>query len=126
MSSCTTKMWVTTIVPPWAGSSNLAEDAMLPVCRVRPDLGLPFSEVGRFLPGRAVDDLGPIDLVDRQISRHRRNRRMFEPIARARADPGDLEDGRHVVLVKDGFKSRLEVLRNALLHDKDVWHLCSS
>src|SRR6267378_2098496 len=97
MSSCTTKAWVMTVAPPWSRSGDLAEDAVLAVGRVRPDLGLPLAEVGSLLPGRAVDDLGGVDLVDRQVTRHCGDRRVVEPIARARADPGDFEDRRHVI-----------------------------
>src|SRR5438132_14281362 len=108
MSSCTTKAWVMTVAPPWSGSGDLAEDRVLAIGRVRPDLGLPFAEIGGFLPGRAVDDLGGVDLVDRQIARHRRDRRMVEPVARARPHAGDLEDRRHVILVIDAGERSCE------------------
>src|ERR1700737_1771273 len=104
MSSCTTKAWVMTVAPPRSGSGDLAEDAVLAVGRVRPDLGLPLAEVGSLLPGGAGDDFGGGDLIDREITGHRRDRRMIEPIARAGADPGDLEDRRHVILVIDGVE----------------------
>src|SRR6266851_10280287 len=118
MSSCTTKMWVMTIVPPLSGSGDLLKDRVLAIGRVRPDLGLPLAEVGSLLPGRAVDDLGRIDLVDRQVARHRRDRRMLEPIARAGADPGDLEDRRHVILVIDAVEIGFEVLGD--VHNSSV------
>src|SRR6516162_3996231 len=120
MSSCTTKTWGMMIHPTRAGSGDLAEDAVLAVRRVRPDLGFPFAEIGGLLPGRAVDDLGSVDLVDRQIARHRRDRRIFEPITGAGADPGDLEDRRHVILVIDAVEFRFEMLRDVHLHDIDV------
>src|SRR5262249_54043724 len=90
--------------------------------RVRPNLGLPLAEVRRLLPGRTVDDLGGVDLVDRQISRHRRDRRMLEPIARAGPHPGYLEDRRYMILVIDAVEFRLEMLRDVHLHDIDVRH----
>ena len=40
------------------GSSDPPEDAVLAICRIWPDFGLPFAEIGGFLPGRAVDDFG--------------------------------------------------------------------
>src|SRR5882724_13170763 len=120
MSSCTTKAWVMTVAPPWSGSGDLAEDAVLAVGRVRPDLGLPLAEVGGLLPGWAVDDLGGVDLVDRQIAGHCGDRRMVEPIARAGAHPGDLEDRRHVILVIDAIEFRFEMQRDVHLHDIDV------
>src|SRR6516162_4412555 len=112
MSSCTTKMWGMVMVLPRGRSGDLAEDAVLAVCRVRPDLGLPFAEIRGLLPGRALDDLGPVDLVDRQIARHRRDRRIFEAIARAGPHSGDLEDRRHMILVIDAVEFRLKVLRD--------------
>src|SRR5271165_4347048 len=120
MSSCTTKMWVKMFVPPRAASRDFAEYAVLPVCRMRPDLRLPLAEIGGLLPGRAVDDLGRVDLVDRQIARHRRDRRMLEPIARAGPHAGDLEDRRHVILVIDAVEFRFEMLRDVHLHDIDI------
>src|SRR5271166_3914291 len=115
MSSCTTKRWGMTIVPPLLvsvrSSGNLAKDAVPAVGRVGADLWLPLAEIGSLLPGRTVDDFGGIDLVNRQIARHRRNRRVIEAIARAGSDAGNLQDRRHVIFVIDTVELRFEVLR---------------
>src|SRR5215831_6066835 len=114
MSSCTAKMWGISGDPP--------ENAVLPVCRVRPDLRLPLAEIGGFRPGGAVDDFSGISLVDRQVARHTRDGRMFEPIARAGSDARDLEDRRDVVLVVDAVEFGLEMLRDIHLDDIDIRH----
>src|SRR5277367_6972814 len=124
MSSWTTKIWLILAAPIRLGSGNLPEHAMLTVGRVRSDLGLPFAEIGGFGPGRTVDHLGAVALVDRQIARHRWHGRVVEPISHARPNSGDLEDCRHVVLVVNPVEFGLELSRNVHLHDIDVSQGC--
>ena len=104
------------------GSGGPLEYAVPAVCRVRPDLRLPFARIGGFGPGRAVDHRGIVDLVDRQIARDAGHRRMVEPIARAGPHARHLEDRRHVILVVDAVELGFERRRNIHLHDIDVGH----
>src|SRR5262245_48294933 len=114
MSNCTTKMW--------GMSGDPLEDTVLAVGRMRPNLGLPVAEIGGLLPGRAIDHLSRVTLVDREIPRHGGYGRMLQPVANAGSDAGNLEDGRDVLLVIDPIEIRLEVLRDVHLHDIDIRH----
>src|SRR5215831_12461810 len=111
MSSCTTKMW--------GMSGDPLEDAVLAVGRMRPDLALPVTEIRSFLPRRAVDHLGRVTFVNREIAGHGRHSRMLEPVANTGPDTGNLENGRDVLLVVDPIEFGLEMLRNVHLHDID-------
>src|SRR5215813_13405612 len=92
----------------FSGSGDLAEDAVLAVCRVRPDLWYPLAEIVALLAGRAIVALGRVNLTNRQLARHFRDRRMFEPVDCARTDPVALHDRRYVVRIIDAVEARFE------------------
>src|SRR5215471_15294999 len=61
-------------------SGDAFEDAVVTAGQERADLARPVAIGASFLPRRALHDFGRVELVDRQILLHARNRRVLEPV----------------------------------------------
>src|SRR5262249_27291884 len=83
---------------------DLLEVAVVTLGGVRADLGRPIAPFPLLLPGRAVDDLRRVDLVDREVFLHLRVVGLFQPVALYPAHSRHLPQHRHVFGVVDAVE----------------------
>src|SRR5437667_9309153 len=91
-------------------SGDALKDAVMAARGVWADLGRPVAKAAGFLPGRALQHTGRVELVDRQIALHAGHCRVLEPIACGGADARHLGKQREVPGVVDAVEFR-RVLR---------------
>src|SRR6516225_6787662 len=116
-------MMATTWIILVSSLGNAFENAVVAAGQQWADLCRPATKVARLLPCRAFQDIGRVELVNRQILLHPWHSRMFELIARARADTGHFGQHREMLGIIDPVEFGLVFRRDVQLHDKDVGHV---
>src|SRR5207237_4938092 len=75
-------------------SDDAFENAVMAAGQLRSNLRRPIAKGSRLFPGRALQDVGRIQLVNRQIALHARHRRALHTAARRRAHTAPLQEHR--------------------------------
>src|SRR5208337_5215558 len=107
-------------VPLWSGDAF--KDAVMASGREWADLRRPVAKGAGLLPGRTLQHVGRVDVVDREVPLHTGNGRVLEPIACGRAHAGHLREHRKVLGVIDAVELGLVFSGDVELDDKDVAH----
>src|SRR6266567_3541706 len=115
-------MMAMTLIISLFSSGDAFEDAVVAARRQWTDLCRPVAIASGLLPGRALQHVGRVELISRQVALHSGHRRVLEPIARRRADAGHLRQHWKMLGVVDAVELGLVLGRDVQLHDKDMGH----
>src|SRR5262249_36159763 len=103
-------------------SGDALEDGVMTAGGKRPDLGGPVAIGSSLRPGGALQYIGRVEFVDRQVALHVRNRRMLEPGASRRTHAGHRRQHRKMLGVVGAVELGLVLGWDVELYDKDVGH----